>query len=253
MKKMFNFSDKVLISLAFLGDVAVGIYANSYRWRNRDFLEFVTGGKNSLRNSLYRLLKTGQMEKIIKKNNQPYFRLTSLGSRRIERLFPISKLTSSGWDKKWRVVIFDIPEKERKTRDFLRRKLVDLGFGELQKSVYISPLDVLRDLKEMLENYGLYGKVIVFEAKDIFSSDPKQVANLVWKLDELNLNYLHLIERINSVGDLKEEERVRELKRINEDFFNLALKDPFLPRELLPDNWVGGKVRILLGKLIIKN
>lgn len=43
------------------------------------------------------------------------------------------------WDKKWRVVIFDIPEKKKKAREALRSKLKELGFKELQKSVFIHP------------------------------------------------------------------------------------------------------------------
>ena len=43
------------------------------------------------------------------------------------------------WDGKWRIVFFDIPEKERKARNALREKLRDLGFYELQKSVFVLP------------------------------------------------------------------------------------------------------------------
>lgn len=43
------------------------------------------------------------------------------------------------WDKKWRVVIFDIPEKKKMAREALRNKLKELGFLELQKSVFIHP------------------------------------------------------------------------------------------------------------------
>lgn len=247
MKKLLRFSDKLLISLAFVGDVATGVYANSYLWRKRSFFNYLVGGKNTLRGSLYRLLKTGNIEKIVK-NGKPYFCLTSTGKECIQRLFPISKIAAFGWDKKWRVVIFDIPEKERKTRNFLRTKLVSLGFGELQESVYISPLNVLKDLKEMLESYELYGKVIVFEAKEIFS-DPKEVARLVWRLDQLEKDYLDLEERIEGLKYLKEEERKKEAKEINNDFFSLILKDPFLPKDLLPTDWIGFKVRILITKL----
>ena len=45
------------------------------------------------------------------------------------------------WDKKWRVVVFDIPEKKKPAREALRRELKKLGFVELQKSVWIFPYD----------------------------------------------------------------------------------------------------------------
>ena len=43
------------------------------------------------------------------------------------------------WDKKWRLVFFDVPEKRRIIRDSFRAKLQDLGFYELQRSIFIYP------------------------------------------------------------------------------------------------------------------
>lgn len=43
------------------------------------------------------------------------------------------------WDEKWRLVIFDIPEKYKKNRNALRNKLIDLGFYQCQKSAWIYP------------------------------------------------------------------------------------------------------------------
>lgn len=54
------------------------------------------------------------------------------------------------WDKKWRVVVFDIPEKKRNQRNFLRGRLKWLGFKELQKSVWIFPYDIKQELEELL-------------------------------------------------------------------------------------------------------
>ncbi len=45
------------------------------------------------------------------------------------------------WDKKWRVVIFDIWERRRQTRDGMRHYLSQLGFVNLQYSVWIYPYE----------------------------------------------------------------------------------------------------------------
>jgi DNA-binding transcriptional regulator PaaX len=45
------------------------------------------------------------------------------------------------WDGRWRVVIFDIPERRRKTRDTLRRMMRSFGFYRLQDSVWVHPYD----------------------------------------------------------------------------------------------------------------
>lgn len=54
------------------------------------------------------------------------------------------------WDKKWRIIIFDIPENRRQQRDFLRKRLKWLGFKELQKSAWIFPYDIKKEVEELL-------------------------------------------------------------------------------------------------------
>lgn len=45
------------------------------------------------------------------------------------------------WDRRWRVVIFDIPERRRGVRVRLRRFMEEYGFVRLQDSVWIYPYD----------------------------------------------------------------------------------------------------------------
>lgn len=46
---------------------------------------------------------------------------------------------SRKWDRRWRLVMFDIPHSQKNARDALRGKLKNLGFYQLQKSVFITP------------------------------------------------------------------------------------------------------------------
>jgi len=50
------------------------------------------------------------------------------------------------WDKRWRIVMYDIPSKRRSASQAFRKKLEDLGLYRLQKSVWISPYDCLSEL-----------------------------------------------------------------------------------------------------------
>jgi DNA-binding transcriptional regulator PaaX len=45
------------------------------------------------------------------------------------------------WDKKWRVLIFDIPERRKALRDKIRFTLIRMGFERLQDSVWAFPYD----------------------------------------------------------------------------------------------------------------
>ncbi len=65
------------------------------------------------------------------------------------------------WDKKWRLVIFDILEDKRQARDLLRRKLKQFGFKELQKSVWIFPYDIKKEINQLLDvcNINIIGDI----------------------------------------------------------------------------------------------
>ena len=70
-------------------------------------------------------------------------------------------------DKKWIMVIFDIPEKMRKSRDDLRNFLYTLGFQNLQKSVWVSPYDVYKDLENMIRIHSIDKFVRIFLIEEI--------------------------------------------------------------------------------------
>src|SRR3989338_8054702 len=45
------------------------------------------------------------------------------------------------WDKRWRIIIFDIPENKKLMRDQARNILREAGFQRLQDSVWVYPYD----------------------------------------------------------------------------------------------------------------
>lgn len=59
------------------------------------------------------------------------------------------------WDREWRIVIFDIPEKLKKAREALRLKLKELGFQELQKSVFILPYECENEINFIMEIFKI--------------------------------------------------------------------------------------------------
>lgn len=53
----------------------------------------------------------------------------------------LSNLKKRRWNGRWRVVIFDVPERRRQTRDRLRDIMKEVGFVRLQDSVWVFPYD----------------------------------------------------------------------------------------------------------------
>jgi len=62
---------------------------------------------------------------------------------------------SKQWDGKWRVVLFDIPEKIKGAREAIRHHLKNLGFFEFQKSVFIHPYDCKDEVDYLIEFYDI--------------------------------------------------------------------------------------------------
>ena len=75
------------------------------------------------------------------------------------------------WDKKWRFVIFDIPEKQKKARKAFRDKLNVLGFYFLQKSVWVYPFECHNQIDFATKVFGISPHVRIIEAVDFDGSE----------------------------------------------------------------------------------
>lgn len=71
------------------------------------------------------------------------------------------------WDGKWRVVVFDIPEKYKKARYALYHKLKDLDFYPLQRSVWLHPFSCEAEINFLKDVFDIHPFVEVFVAEDI--------------------------------------------------------------------------------------
>ncbi|PIU99609.1 MAG: CRISPR-associated endonuclease Cas2 [Candidatus Tagabacteria bacterium CG_4_10_14_0_2_um_filter_40_13] len=74
------------------------------------------------------------------------------------------------WDKKWRVVIFDIKERRKIIREELRKELINLGFRRLQNSVWIYPYEC-EELIIMLKSYFSIGKDVLYMVVERLEND----------------------------------------------------------------------------------
>jgi len=98
--------------------------------------------------------------------------LTENGKRKIKQYqFEELKIAKpESWDKKWRIVIFDIPEKRKKAaREALRSKLIDLNFFQLQKSVWIHPYPCENEIQLTAEIFGVTRFINIIIANKILN------------------------------------------------------------------------------------
>ena len=87
------------------------------------------------------------------------------------------------WDKKWRMVAFDIPNTHRKGRDAIRYRLRSGGFYELQESMFIYPYDCEREIRDFITLFKME-KYIRFALLDFIDGQESLIKK--FKLNQSN-------------------------------------------------------------------
>lgn len=174
-KKDFTKTSKILMSLLLAGDMfLVTPYELSQRLRKGKIL----GDGKSLLPMLYYLAKQGLI-KYVDKNNERFIKLT--GDGELEALLAKARLPrlTQKWNRKWCVIIFDIPEQSRSKRGLFRLLLKANGFRRFQDSVYISPYPINRDAIAYLQKSKLINYIRILKVEEIDDdTDLKKVFNL---------------------------------------------------------------------------
>ncbi|MDP2930446.1 MAG: hypothetical protein Q8N56_02435 [bacterium] len=110
------------------------------------------GDYSQLPKYIYDLKRRGYIQEIGKKGKKR-IQLTSKGELEIIKYKIKSKTQKTKWDGKWRAISWDVPERSRKDRDYLRGKLRWLGFKELQKSFWVFPFEIKNEIEELTRLY----------------------------------------------------------------------------------------------------
>lgn len=188
--------------------------------------------KSSIRVAVSHLLEGGDIEKIIL-NGTAHFSLTTQGFRIVaSRFLRQYNATHSHWDGKWRIIIFDIPEKQRKKRAKVRKILAKLSFGRASNSIYISPFDNLKLAQDEIRS-GAGDNIRLFAFQGVAISNQKAIARIAFNLEELNEKYKSWMRRVKDPSI----NSGREIDILVSYYDRVLRYDPGLPSDLLPDNW----------------
>lgn len=91
--------------------------------------------------------------------------ITPQGKARLVQQDAISRIVLPQEDGIGRLVIFDIPEQERKKRDSIRAELISACFTQLQKSVWIGYRPLPKDFLIFLDDLNVREHVHIFSVK----------------------------------------------------------------------------------------
>lgn len=119
----------------------------------------------TIRQSIRRLKKQGFVEE---KGGK--FFLTEKGKILGQKIAGIKNSVNKKWDGKFRVVIFDIPEKKSDDRFWLRQELYMLEYKLLQKSVFIGKHPLPKELIKSIKKRGIGNSVNYILAEKIYKN-----------------------------------------------------------------------------------
>jgi len=188
-----------------------------------------------------------------------WYGLTARGRRLLEsgreRIY--HPATGLEWDGDWSVVVFSVPETQRRLRDALRVRLAWLGCGPLTSGVWISPHDVRAEVLEIAADLKLGRHVEIFRGAHLAHSSPAQLVSQCWDLAGLDKRYAAFIarwsrefEHCRNCGMTGARAGIHQPCTAPADCFRrrfllvheyraFPLEDPYLPRPLLPGTWHG--------------
>lgn len=124
--------------------------------------------KNNKRfNNLVYYLKKNNYIKSKKLESKEAIVLTSRGIDKIKKAYlkESRKEIEKRKDRKWIMIVFDIPQNQRRKRNLLRSVLQNLGYKIFQQSVWVTPYNVLEKTEKLLQFYSLedYTRIFLIE------------------------------------------------------------------------------------------
>jgi len=118
-----------------------------YRIPFKYYDKFRQKDKERFSHEMYRLKRAGLIKKYFD-GKEEIVELLPKGREKIKNyLIQDLEIHNPGkWDRKWRIVIYDISDDKKNERDFVRRKLEELGFLKIQESVWVYPFDCANEI-----------------------------------------------------------------------------------------------------------
>lgn len=92
--------------------------------------------------------------------------ITDKARKRLElaKLDTVTIPSPKRWDKRWRIIFYDIPESNKAGRDKLAHKLRRLGCQQLQRSVWIYPFPCENEVNTVSVAFGVEKYVTYLES-----------------------------------------------------------------------------------------
>lgn len=246
VKELFEFGEEMNLLMTggrysgkgSLSRKETGNSGKDYWIRFFDWLRPPDYPSDKFRQALKRASSKRFIHKEITPDGKVLFCLTEAGQTEAYKKYPFFRLANKPWKGWWLVVAFDIPESQSRIRKFIRQQLLQIGFAQWQKSVYVSPHDVSNDLNEIIKANNLQNLVVPMIAKRILAGDDWNFAKTLFKIDKITADYQEIISAKDKIIT------PQKFRYLVSRYFEILSSDPFLPIGLGPKNGYGRELAL---------
>lgn len=152
----------------------IALEKKSYSASIEDFYQYRDERENdryNIRHKIHYLKQQGLINTFVE-NKERFIELTPKGIKRLKKnkVDNLKIEKPKKWDGRFRMVIFDIPEKDRPMRDGVRHALDSVGFKQIQKSVFVFPFECKEEI-EVICSYFSVKKYLKYLVADIIEGE----------------------------------------------------------------------------------
>ncbi|WP_336658820.1 PaaX family transcriptional regulator [Leucobacter sp. USHLN153] len=160
----------------------------------------------------------------------------------------------------WCIATFSVPEDQRAHRHLLRSRLASLGFGNVGQGVWIAPARMAPSALDLVTRLDLASNTILLVGDRVGGQELSQLAREAWDLDAIDAGYRAFLARhepgfaaLRDGGALPSPRTAyTHYVRALNDWRVLPMRDPALPRELLPSDWAGEPATRLIEEIVTR-
>ena len=204
-----------------------------------------------VRTSAFRLTADGWFE-VTRQGRRSFYGLSALGQQRVmhaqRRIYDFAPLPWAGY---WTLALVDARLKAS-TRQHLKRELLWAGFGQLASNVFAHPHADASTLKDIIRSTQTHDQVVVLSAQSIDGYAERPLATVMqdtFNLTAVGMAWKEFINRFAAIeqgaATLPPASAFFTRTLLIHEYRKVLLRDPQLPKALLPADWPAGKAREL--------
>jgi phenylacetic acid degradation operon negative regulatory protein len=196
-----------------------------------------------VRTSVGRLAQDGWLQSQ-RLGRQSEYRLTEQGRVRFaEATRRIYADSPHIWDRTW--TLLRLPDQPRARRDRIRDELAWMGFGQICPGMLAHPTRTIEDTRTLLQTLGGTAGIALMRATSADAQSDREWAAAGWDLTDLVRRYARFAASFVSIrealgnGSVDSETAFIVRTLLIHEYRKIHLRDPLLPRALLPEEWIG--------------